>query len=91
MSVLVIKTHPGVLCVRCCYPKNLLLLCAGKATHIIHEAPNVISCLNLAKARHPCESDPVLDDPIQLLIGITLHLLAGQIRRPWYIHRPAGV
>jgi hypothetical protein len=43
----------------------------------------VIRCLNLAEARHPCESDAVVDDPKQLPIGIALHSLTGEICGTW--------
>src|SRR5215469_528060 len=41
----------------------------------------MIRCLELAEAGHPCETDTVVNDPKQLLIGVTLHSLTGKVRR----------
>jgi hypothetical protein len=60
-----------------------MLLCAEKRTHVIHQTPNVIRCLHLAEGWHSCESDSVLDNPKQLLIGIALNLLAREVRCAW--------
>ena len=43
----------------------------------------MIGCLKLAEPLHPSESDAVADDPKQLLIGVALHLLTGEIRSAW--------
>src|ERR1700758_2470085 len=60
-----------------------ILLCARKRTHVIHQTPNVIRGLNLAEGWHSGESDSVLDNPKQLLIGIGLNFLTREIRCPW--------
>jgi len=60
-----------------------ILLCARKRTHVIHQVPNVIWHLKFAEARHPCESDSVVDDPKQLLIGIALNFLTREVRCTW--------
>jgi hypothetical protein len=57
-----------------------ILLCARKRPHVIHQIPNVIWCLKFAEARHPCESDSVVDNPKQLLIGIALNFLTCEVR-----------
>ena len=41
----------------------------------------MIGGLNFGEGRHSGVADPVLDDPKQLLVGITLHALAGEISR----------
>src|SRR5215471_10352805 len=43
----------------------------------------MIRCLKLAEPLHPSESDAVVDDPKQLLIGVALHLLTGEVRSAW--------
>src|SRR5215470_2480550 len=51
----------------------------GEDPQVVHEIPNVIGRFYLAVARHARESDAVVDDPKQLLVGVTLHSLAGEI------------
>ena len=48
-------------------------------THVFDQSPNMVGCLNFAEARHACESDAVVDDPKQLLIGIALHSLTCEV------------
>ena len=45
--------------------------------------------LNLTEGRHSGEADAVLDDLKQLLVGVALHLLAGEIGCTW-VHPLAG-
>jgi hypothetical protein len=48
----------------------------------------MIRCLKFAEARHPCESDAVVDDPKQLLISVALHSHTGEICGTW-VHPPS--
>jgi hypothetical protein len=59
---------------------TLAPLSRRQRSHIIDQTPNILRGLNFAEARHHCESDAVVDDPKQLLIGIVLHSLASEIR-----------
>ena len=43
----------------------------------------MVGCLKLAERWHPGEADAVVDDPKQLLIGVALHSLTGEIRSAW--------
>src|SRR5215469_3273108 len=61
---------------------------ATQSAHIIHEIPNVVPSLDLAKGRHSGEADPILDDPKQLLVGKALHLFTAEIGCAW-IHPSA--
>src|SRR5262249_12174036 len=61
---------------------------AAQRAHMVHQIPNVIRRFDLPEGRHSGETDSVLDDPKQLLIGVALHLLRGEIRRAW-IHPSA--
>src|SRR5580693_8872196 len=65
-----------------------MLLCARKRTHVVHQTPNVIRCLHLAVGWHSCESDSVLDNPKQLLIGIALNFVTREVRCAW-VHPPS--
>lgn len=62
---------------------TLALLCTRQRSHVIHKVPNAVWSLNFAEPRHPCEADAVVDDPKQLLIGVTLHSLTREIRCTW--------
>jgi len=55
------------------------LTCTWQRSHVIHQIPNLVRRLNFTEARHPCELDPVLDDPKQLLIEIALYLLTSEM------------
>src|SRR5215813_2655371 len=65
---------------------HLFLRIARQSPHIIHEIPNMIRGLDVTKSRHSGEADSILDDPKQLLVGVALHLLAGEIGCAW-VHR----
>ena len=56
---------------------------ARQSPYIFHQFPNMIGRLKLAEPRHFRESDAVVDDPKQLLIGVALHLPTGEIRIAW--------
>src|SRR5215472_2726678 len=56
---------------------------ATESANIIHQIPNVIRGFNFAEGRHSGETDSVLDDPKQLLVGKALHLLAGEVGGAW--------
>ena len=54
-----------------------------QSPHVVHDIPNVIRGLNVTECRHSGEADSILDDPIQLLVGVALHLLACEIGCAW--------
>ena len=65
-------------------PRNLLDCflaseIARQGPDIIDNIPNVIRAFDLAESWHSSETDSVLNDPKQLLVGIALNLLAGEV------------
>src|SRR5215471_13214176 len=56
---------------------------ATESANIIQQIPNAIRGFNFAEGSHSGETDSVLDDPKQLLVGKTLHLLAGEVGGAW--------